>query len=249
MGILLRVKRRRTDDPVEQLIVQSRQNHVKKSKIEDALGKLSVSASTTDDEAIMMGNELHAPHSQSFFFTRIDTVAFTKDEIQLKKRLVRTVKRHHEEQHQQIYTRARSLQQHNISLQRKAKRLACIEQSRKGLNLIDISIPIEVASVHDDIASSLHVNGVVLQAKAAKRVLNPVERQIDHAIWAAFQSNDFSAFFKIQQAPIAFQRQADGGSILMAAAMHNRTDVIESLLSLEAVYMHVTYKTDRTITL
>ncbi|RLN74742.1 hypothetical protein BBJ28_00017330 [Nothophytophthora sp. Chile5] len=70
------------------------------------------------------------------------------------------------------------------------------------------------------------------------RVLNPHERELDEAVWLAFRENDFGRFFQILKAqrpelrvnPVAFQRPADGGSVLMAAAQHGRSDVIETLL-------------------
>jgi hypothetical protein len=79
------------------------------------------------------------------------------------------------------------------------------------------------------------VNGARLRPT---RVLNPGERELDEAIWAAFQRNDFSRFFailnserpEIRTKPAMFQRPADGGSALMAAALHGRADVIEVLL-------------------
>lgn len=79
------------------------------------------------------------------------------------------------------------------------------------------------------------VNGARLRPT---RVLNPAERELDEAIWAAFQRNDFSRFFsilnsqrpEIRTSPAMFQRPADGGSVLMAAGLHGRADVIEALL-------------------
>ena len=66
----------------------------------------------------------------------------------------------------------------------------------------------------------------------------PYERELDEAIWAAFRSNDFASFFQIYHAqrsdlgasPSAFQRPVDGTTVLMAAALHGRSDVIEVLL-------------------
>ncbi|KAJ8566395.1 hypothetical protein ON010_g6729 [Phytophthora cinnamomi] len=70
------------------------------------------------------------------------------------------------------------------------------------------------------------------------RVLNPHERELDEAIWNAFRADDFAPFFQIYHGrrpelrvdPVAFQRPADGSTILMAAALHGRSDVIEVLL-------------------
>lgn len=69
------------------------------------------------------------------------------------------------------------------------------------------------------------------------RVLNPLEREMDQAIWTAFRENDFSDFFAAQEHNrhrLDFQRPEDGCSGLMAAAYHGRQDVVERLLELNA---------------
>lgn len=84
-------------------------------------------------------------------------------------------------------------------------------------------------------ADSITVNGARLRPT---RVLNPSEREVDEAIWCAFRENDFSRFFRIfhsqsaesKLTPATFQRPADGGTVLMAAALHGRVDVIEVVL-------------------
>ncbi|KAF1792174.1 Transcription factor Iwr1 [Phytophthora cactorum] len=88
-------------------------------------------------------------------------------------------------------------------------------------------------------ADVVTINGAKLKPT---RVLNPHERELDEAIWTAFRANDFAPFFQIYHArrpelrvnPTTFQRPADGSSILMAAALHGRSDVIEVLLRSEA---------------
>ncbi|GLD94385.1 hypothetical protein PINS_up002996 [Pythium insidiosum] len=109
-----------------------------------------------------------------------------------------------------------------------------------GVRVVDIAaVSSSAADAGDDetarVASAVTVNGATLRPK---RVLNPLEREIDEAVWHAFQHNDFSRFFRVCQSrppgsrvdPASFQRPADGGSILMAAAMHGRADVIEAVL-------------------
>lgn len=84
-------------------------------------------------------------------------------------------------------------------------------------------------------SDSVTMNGARLRPT---RVLNPREREVDEAIWTAFRANDFSRFFAIFHSltpesklnPVAFQRPADGATILMAAALHGRVDVIEFVL-------------------
>lgn len=113
-----------------------------------------------------------------------------------------------------------------------------------GIRLVDLAavrVAKDTAAVGTDAKTTapstpaVTVNGARLRPT---RVLNPGERELDEAIWTAFQRNDFSRFFAIMNSqrpeirakPAMFQRPADGGSALMAAALHGRADVIEVLL-------------------
>lgn len=94
---------------------------------------------------------------------------------------------------------------------------------------------VAASKVGDASSDGVTLNGAKLRPT---RVLNPRERELDESIWLAFRENDFSSFFKIFHSeapesrlnPVAFQRPADGSTILMAAAMHGRVDVIEVVL-------------------
>ncbi|RQM29080.1 hypothetical protein B5M09_002017 [Aphanomyces astaci] len=224
-NVLLRIKRKRNDEPVEQLAVHGQHDVQKKMRLEDALSSLSIAregdtsttATTTTSTSI-------------FVFSRIDTVSSTSNDKQLHRRLGKSVQRYHTEvlkRHQVLTTsKVTTKEQHQAHRQQKRR----IYQGR-GLNVVDVDFP------RIDTCDEIVVNDLPLQARATKRVLNPMERNIDEAIWIAFQRNDFSVFFQVRhQIPRAleFQRPADGGTILMAAAMHNRVDVIEQLLALNS---------------
>jgi hypothetical protein len=112
-----------------------------------------------------------------------------------------------------------------------------------GIRLVDLETVVRVPSSLEPTSSAadgalsddVTMNGTKMRPT---RVLNPSEREVDEAIWHAFRENDFSRFFKIfhsqapesRRNPVAFQRPADGSTILMAAAMHGRVDVIEVVL-------------------
>lgn len=113
-----------------------------------------------------------------------------------------------------------------------------------GVRLVDLETVARPASGTADAGitgdtsgstASITMNGARLRPT---RVLNPSERELDEAIWYAFRENDFSRFFRIFHSqtsesklnPAAFQRPADGATILMAAALHGRADVIEVVL-------------------
>ncbi|RHX98954.1 hypothetical protein DYB28_005101 [Aphanomyces astaci] len=226
-NVLLRIKRKRNDEPVEQLAVHGQHDVQKKMRLEDALSSLSIAregdtsttATTTTSTSI-------------FVFSRIDTVSSTSNDKQLHRRLGKSVQRYHTEvlkRHQVLTTsKVTTKEQHQAHRQQKRR----IYQGR-GLNVVDVDFP------RIDTCDEIVVNDLPLQARATKRVLNPMERNIDEAIWIAFQRNDFSVFFQVRhQIPRAleFQRPADGGTILMAAAMHNRVDVIEQLLALNSAF-------------
>ncbi|OQR95235.1 hypothetical protein ACHHYP_00167 [Achlya hypogyna] len=240
--VLLRVKRKRTDDPVERLVVHSHQQvHLKKSKLEDALGGLSLKPDYANDSPNPADNPAgtDAKPVSVILFTRIDTVSNTTDD-KMRARLAKTVQQHHQTRMKKTTTPLET--RSSVALQRKDKRSERISKGR-GLNLVDVALPSSEAVA--PAGPAIAVNGAELRAKALKRVMNPMERQVDEAIWTAFQKNDFSAFFRLQQQqvkattlnPLLFQRPADGGSILMAAAMHNRTDVIEALLAIDSKHV------------
>ncbi|ETV73380.1 hypothetical protein, variant [Aphanomyces astaci] len=226
-NVLLRIKRKRNDEPVEQLAVHGQHDVQKKMRLEDALSSLSIAregdtsttATTTTSTSI-------------FVFSRIDTVSSTSNDKQLHRRLGKSVQRYHTEvlKRHQVLTTSKVTTKEQHQAHRQQKRASRIYQGR-GLNVVDVDFP------RIDTCDEIVVNDLPLQARATKRVLNPMERNIDEAIWIAFQRNDFSVFFQVRhQIPRAleFQRPADGGTILMAAAMHNRVDVIEQLLALNS---------------
>ncbi|EQC40524.1 hypothetical protein SDRG_02414 [Saprolegnia diclina VS20] len=238
--VLLRIKRKRTDDPVERLVVHSHhQVLLKKSKLEDALESLSLKP----DPAAAATPEPETAPVSVILFTRIDTMASTTDD-KMRQRLAKTMQKHHLDRSKKTAATTTLESRSNLAQQRKDKRLERVAKGR-GLNLVDVALPTTTSPATTTTASApLAVNGAELKAKALKRVMNPMERQIDEAIWTAFKRNDFSAFFRLQQQsatktidPLLFQRPADGGSLLMAAAMHNRTDVIEALLAIHSKHV------------
>lgn len=73
--------------------------------------------------------------------------------------------------------------------------------------------------------------------KVRNRILNPIQRTLDEAIWSAYTYNDFSNIFlhyKSEGAHVNFQRPSDGLTALMAASFHNRADVVDRLLQMNA---------------
>ncbi|KDO30269.1 hypothetical protein SPRG_22151 [Saprolegnia parasitica CBS 223.65] len=212
--VLLRIKRKRTDDPVERLVVHSHhQVLLKKSKLEDALESLSLKP---DPSATTTTTEPETAPVSVILFTRIDTMASTTDD-KMRQRLAKTMQKHHLDRSKK--TTATTLESRsNLAQQRKDKRLERVAKGR-GLNLVDVALPTTTTKT-TSASTPLAVNGAELKAKALKRVMNPLERQVDEAIWTAFKRNDFN-----------------GGSILMAAAMHNRTDVIEALLVIHSKHV------------
>lgn len=113
-----------------------------------------------------------------------------------------------------------------------------------GIRLVDLETVRTLPSldttskVTDEVSTT--TDGVTMNGARLRptRVLNPSERELDESIWYAFRENDFSRFFKIFNSltpesklnPVVFQRPADGSTVLMAAAMHGRADVIEVVL-------------------
>ncbi|CAK4082274.1 unnamed protein product [Aphanomyces euteiches] len=219
--VLLRIKRKRTDEPVEHLAVQSQLILPKKVKLEDALNALSLAKDNRDAK----NDQSSTAETSVFVFTRIDTVSSTTDEKKVHRRLEKSIQRHHNDLHKNTRRNERTTREQQDQ-QRKQKRSDRVLQSR-GLNLVDVTL---------QGSSTLQVTVDDVIVKRKNRVLNPMERSIDEAVWIAFQRNDFSHFFRVKNeiaSPVEFQRPADGGTILMAAAMNNRVDVIEKLFALK----------------
>ncbi|KAF0694847.1 Aste57867_14311 [Aphanomyces stellatus] len=235
--VLLRIKRKSTEDPVEHLVVHGQHALSKKAKLEDALGSLTL----TSDECPSTAQ------TSLFVFTRIDTVASSTDEKQVHRRLAKSVRRHRMDSFKKtIPSGAQEASKDIHRNQQKQKRcviifviltnISSVYRTQRilqgrGLSLVDVIIPRESPD------ATLTLNDQPLTSRPANRVLNPMQRNVDESIWLAFQRNDFSMFFRVKHevpSALGFQRPADGGTILMAAAMHNRTDVIEKLLVLDS---------------
>lgn len=80
--------------------------------------------------------------------------------------------------------------------------------------------------------------GKTAATPSAAPVLNPVERQMDEAIFEAFQTGDLSSLHAVLASfpdTINFRRRlGDGTTALMAAAFHGNLDTVRHLLSLGA---------------
>jgi hypothetical protein len=256
--VFLRLKRKRTDDPMERLVVHSEPDS-KRSKAD--LLQAFTQLSTTE---------------KKFVFKHIDTMeqqplTRTKWTERLKRK-ARSLKDERADmlarkppvfQKQPTaapaQTQSRVQQQQNRS---KARRKEGMLKSRglqpvleikekqamelHGIRLVDLQVsaapskPKAGALTDAEIIEKSKADVVTINGARLKptRVLNPHERELDEAIWNAFRSNDFAPFFHIYNAqrpelrvdPMTFQRPADGSTILMAAALHGRSDVIEVLL-------------------
>jgi hypothetical protein len=68
------------------------------------------------------------------------------------------------------------------------------------------------------------------------RILNPIEKQLDHAVWQSFSSNDFNDMFRLLQTYhdisfVNYQRlQSDLTTPLMAATYHGHVKMVFALL-------------------
>ncbi|RLN52903.1 hypothetical protein BBP00_00009476, partial [Phytophthora kernoviae] len=154
---------------------------------------------------------------------------------------------------QQQQTRSRARRKEEMQRSRGLQPIVEIKEKQTmelhGIRLVDLQVATApsgdssttstVEAPEKDSSETMTVNGARLRPT---RVLNPHERELDEAIWTAFRDNDFAQFFQIVNAqrpelrvnPMRFQRPADGGTALMAAALHGRSDVIEVMLRSEA---------------
>ncbi|KAH7479759.1 hypothetical protein KRP22_010203 [Phytophthora ramorum] len=256
--VFLRLKRKRTDDPMERLVVHSEPDS-KRSKPEtqnllQAFTKLSTTEKRfvfkhidTMEEPIAPGRakwtERLKRKARSLKDERADMMAkkpvFQKDPTASKQTETRV-------KQQQSLSKARRKEEMQRS--RGLQSVVNIKEKQTmelhGIRLVDLQVSAAsaVQQVEKDTADEIQstTNGITVNGARLKptRVLNPHERELDEAIWTAFRTNDFAPFFQIYHArrpelradPMTFQRPADGSTILMAAALQGRSDVIEVLL-------------------
>ncbi|GMF30203.1 unnamed protein product [Phytophthora fragariaefolia] len=258
--VFLRLKRKRTDDPMECLVVQSEPD-AKRSKAGDLLQafmQLSTSEKRfvfkhidTMEEPIAPGRakwtERLKRKARSLKDERADMLAKKPIASVFQKDPTTAASKQTEQRVKQQQNRSKARRKEDALKSRGLQPVVGIKEKQTmelhGIRMVDLQVSTvpskekeeEETLVEKAKADLVTVNGARLKPT---RVLNPHERELDEAIWNAFRSNDFATFFQIYHArrpelrvdPVAFQRPADGTTILMAAAVHGRSDVIEVLL-------------------
>ncbi|KAG3044163.1 hypothetical protein PC121_g22081 [Phytophthora cactorum] len=257
--VFLRLKRKRTDDPMECLVVHSEPDS-KRSKTDllHAFTNLSTTEKRfvfkhidTMEEPIASGRvkwtERLKRKARSLKDERADMMA--------KKQLVPvfqkdpTASKQTERRVKQQQSRSKARRKEEILKSRGLQPVVEIKEKQTmelhGIRLVDLQMSAAPSTctqkeTDEEILEKSKADVVTINGAKLKptRVLNPHERELDEAIWTAFRANDFAPFFQIYHArrpelrvnPTSFQRPADGSSILMAAALHGRSDVIEVLL-------------------
>jgi hypothetical protein len=277
--VFLRVKRKRHEDALEQLVIQTNSSDSKKHKSSSSqsYGELidqfnGLSTKEQQQQQQQQQKQLPAlmkPHH--VIFQRIDTIdqkktttkgSITKEEeekkfVQHLKKKMKLLTQQQQKQRtsnkskSEDYTHRRMIDQQERA---KEQRLEGIRKTRNNKKLLRDQAAAVVSIKEEktiELATGIHLVDLYtttnnnstsrMGTNTSTRVLNPSERELDEAIWRAFRENDFSFFFRIFSSidtsnsmlkiPAAqFQRVVDGSTILMAAAAHNRADVIEMLL-------------------
>ncbi|KAK1944565.1 hypothetical protein P3T76_004477 [Phytophthora citrophthora] len=260
--VFLRLKRKRTDDPMECLVVHSEPDS-KRSKASTDLLQAFTKLSTTEkrfvfkhidtmEEPIAPGRvkwtERLKRKARSLKDERADMLAkkqiapvFQKDPIASKQT---------EKRVQQQHNRSKARRKEEMLKSRGLQPIVEIKEKQTmelhGIRLVDLqvstapSVEQTKSEKEEEVLEKSKEDVVTVNGARLKptRVLNPHERELDEAIWTAFRANDFAPFFQIYHArrpelradPTTFQRPADGSTILMAGALHGRSDVIEVLL-------------------
>ncbi|KAI9906446.1 hypothetical protein PsorP6_003406 [Peronosclerospora sorghi] len=258
--VFLRLKRKRTDDPLDCLVVHSKRDTKRtKADLVQAFTKLSTSENCfifkhidTMDDVTMSGhvkwterlkrkvrslkderaNMLAKQNTQISSVLDKDPTACKPTEKRVQQQQIRSKARRNEEMF-----KSRGLQP---LLEIKEKQLMEV----KDIRLVDLQVLTtadqETLREKKAVKGKIKTDMITMNGARLKptRILNPYERVLDEAIWTAFRSNDFAPFFQIcherrpecDRNPISFQRPADGTTILMAAALHGRSDVIKVLL-------------------
>ncbi|CAI5743018.1 unnamed protein product [Peronospora destructor] len=258
--VFLRLKRKRTDTPMECLVVQGEPT-TKRLKVDllEAFTKLSTIEKRFVFKHIHTMEEPTVPGRGKWTERLKRKARSLKDEradILAKKQLVPvfqkdpTASKQTEKRVKQQKSRSKARRNEEVLKCRGLQPFMEIKEKQTmemhGIRLVDLQLSTASGTnktleekTEADLEKSetevITVNGARLKPR---RVLNPHERVRDEAIWIAFRSNDFAPFFQMYRAQqpelcaslITFQRPADGRTILMAAALHGRSDVIEVLL-------------------
>ncbi|KAF4047015.1 Transcription factor Iwr1 [Phytophthora infestans] len=255
--VFLRIKRKRTDDPMECLVVHSEPDSKRsKTDLVQAFTNLSTTEKRfvfkhidTMEEPITPGRvkwtERLKRKARSLKDERADMLA--------KKQLVPvfqtdpTASKQTEKRVKQQQSRSKARRKEEMLKSRGLEPIMEIKEKQTmelhGIRLVDLHVATAASTEKDteqDIVETSKTDVVTVNGARLKptRVLNPHERELDEAIWTAFRANNFAPFFQIYHArrpelrvdSTSFKRPADGSSILMAAALHGRSDVIEVLL-------------------
>ncbi|CAI5711625.1 unnamed protein product [Peronospora effusa] len=258
--VFLRLKRKRTETPMECLVVQG-EPITKRLKVDllEAFTKLSTTEKRfvfkhidTMEESTVSGRGKWTDRlkrkARSLKDERADILAkkhlvpvFQKDPTASKKT---------EQRVKQQKSRSKARRNEEVLKFRGLQPVMEIQEKQTmeihGIRLVDLQLSTTTgtnktleektdAELEKNETEVVTINGARLKPT---RVLNPHERMLDESIWIAFRSNDFASFFQMYRAQrpelcadlITFQRPADGRTILMAAALHGRSDVIEVLL-------------------
>lgn len=210
--IYLRIKRKRDVDPLDNILVHAKSAKLDLNKNDIACTMQNLSTSDAAYKKFVLQIVLYTNLANiRFVFHRIDTMeGVVGSDSNLAKKRARTYKR----------KRADGEVISNKSLKRVNDHVEFVDVAAKGST-----------SAHNNIV----MNG---RALVPNRVLTPMERGLDEAIWNAFVKNDFSKVFSKQSGSrdINFQRPVDGLTVLMCAAKHNRADIMDQLLRFDVQF-------------
>ncbi|KAG6618370.1 Transcription factor Iwr1 [Phytophthora cinnamomi] len=264
--VFLRLKRKRTDDPMECLVVHSepdaKRSRGQSADLLQAFTKLSTAEKRFVFKHIDTMEELLAPGRAKWTERLKRKARSLKDERadMLARRQIApvfqkdpTASKQTERRVKQQQSRLKARRSEDVLKSRGLQPVVEIKEKQTmelhGIRLVDLQVSAVPDKEEKEKQEEREWDGASEKSKAdlvtvngarlkPTRVLNPHERELDEAIWNAFRADDFAPFFQIYHGrrpelrvdPVAFQRPADGSTILMAAALHGRSDVIEVLL-------------------
>ncbi|KAL7686320.1 putative transcription factor Iwr1 domain-containing protein [Plasmopara halstedii] len=253
--VFLSLKRKRTDEPMNCLVVQSEPDSKRyKTDLLEAFAQLSTGKKRfvfkhidTMEESVASG---HAKWTQ-----RLKRKARTLKEehanMMAKKHQISVFQKEFgaskqtEKRVKQQQCRSKARRNENVFQSRGLNAFVEIKETQKielgGIRLVDLQMSsdsnpnIEVGVEKNGTKSNadlVTINGVTLKPT---RVLNPYERELDEAIWAAFRTNDFAPFFRIYHAqqseqraiPTTFQRPVDGTTEKQDPLQDSSTDLAD----------------------
>jgi hypothetical protein len=220
-NLILRVKRKRTQDPSEYILCiaedNDSRNQVKKSAIQQLVSDMTLSHNQTDN------NSMERNSDHKLLLSRKHTVE--GDNSNIDQQTFESLKRSRD-----------VIDNYGDGEPSKNEKFLWITKGRK--TIVNDKAESFVIVDMDVVKSTTESVKQSPSPKKGNKIINPITRQLDEAINVALNTGDFSAMYSLleQGADVNYQRTApgDGMTCLMAAVIKEHLRMVTYLLARKA---------------